>query len=80
MTSVGVRIRFCLLGWGWGNTFPAMVPHQAQPALEAILIDGVGGEDQVQQRVVEERLEGRDRGSLVLQQCGEGAGSGVGDR
>lgn len=63
-----------------GLTFPAMTPYHSQPALHAIAVEGVRREDQVQQHIVEECLKSRDRCPFVLQEGGEGAGGGVGDR
>jgi hypothetical protein len=50
---------------GQDKEAPAVEDDQTSPLLEAVLVDGVGGVDQVQEDVVEERLEGGDRGSFI---------------
>lgn len=60
-------------------TFPAGVPHQPQPALEAVAVHGKRREYHIQQKVVEERLEGRDRGAFTPEERREGAAARVGD-
>jgi hypothetical protein len=58
-------------------TLPAPLPNHLEPALEAIAVDCVGSEDEVQQAVVEERLEGRNVRSAFGKQSVEGVGASV---
>lgn len=49
---------------------------EAEPLLEAIAIQSVAGISYIEQDIVEESLEGRDRGSSLNQQSGESIGRG----
>jgi hypothetical protein len=60
-------------------TLPTPFPNHLQPALEAIAVDCVGGKNEVQQAVVEERLEGRNVRSAFGKQSVKGVGASVGD-
>lgn len=59
---------------GQDQEAPAVLEHHLAPALEAVLVDGVAGVDDVEQHVVEEGLEGRDAGALARQQLAERVG------
>jgi hypothetical protein len=60
-------------------TLPTPLPQHLKPALKAILVDCIGSEDEVQQAIVEERLEGRNVRSSFGKQSVEGVGASVGD-
>ena len=55
---------------------PSVLPDEARPALEAVLVDGPGGVDEVEQDVVEPGLKGGDGGALGDEEGGEGVGRG----
>ncbi|KAB8801894.1 hypothetical protein FH972_026715 [Carpinus fangiana] len=54
---------------------PALGDQHAGPLLEAVAVDGVGGVDEIEQDVVEQGLEGGDRGVGVEEQAGESVGA-----
>ena len=60
-------------------TLPPALPEHAKPAFNTILINGVGGEDEIQQTVVEEGLESGDRRLLVCKEGVERIRTSVGD-
>ena len=64
---------------GEDDVFPAILENHAAPFGEAVLGDGVGGVDEVEEDVIEEGLEGRDGGAFHHQQGGEGVGAGDAD-
>lgn len=57
---------------GEDDVFPTIFQQEAEPALEAAAVQGVGGVDDVEEDVVEEGLEGGDGGALGDEEGGEG--------
>ena len=60
-------------------TFPAVLVHHSGPALDAVPVESVRSEDEVEQHIVEEGLKSRDGGAFLAQQGTEGAGRRVCD-
>lgn len=53
---------------------PAILPNETGPAAKAVLVQGVGRVDDVEEDVVEERLEGGDRGARLAKERRERIG------
>lgn len=59
-----------------GVTFPTVFEEKAGIAFEAITVNGVRSVYYVEENIVEEGLEGGDRGALDDKEAREGIGSG----
>lgn len=57
---------------GQTRTFPAIVDADLEPLLEAVFVEGVGREDDIENDVIEERLEGGDVRAVIGQELSEG--------
>ena len=61
---------------GQDEESPAVCDEEAQPLFPPVLVNRVRGVDQVEQHVVEQRLEGGDRSALVGEEGRQRVGRG----
>jgi hypothetical protein len=69
-----------LLERGGNRTLPPVLQHHAAPLLEPVLVERISRIHDIQQNVIEKRLESRQTGPLHGKQRGQRVGAGDTDR